>query len=459
MRQTVFAFAVVLLGSLAAVHAAQPATQGAALPPRDAYGGATTIKAKATGYFRLEEIGGRWFFITPEGHGYIPLGVNHLQSYFGGFGGKLRPGEPDLVAEQDGGQPQRAAQRVEALLRDLEYNYAGYDAPEVFRQRMPFSVGFIQVRTSATIEDVKFVDVFSPAYARDLDGRVAAICKPLRENRHLLGYYLADQPLWGGRKFMDAEEKSRGESWLSFFRKLPGDAPGRQAYEKFLAARYAGRFDAFKKLYAAAALGFGEPLGIDFDKTNRDAPEVVADDEAFVAEIADQIYRLTSEAFGRHDPNHLVLGERFAGGSRMFMPALEKAAKYFPVVAVQLEGDFNKELYGGLFRRLGRPVISVDHIIRFVTPEGLKLVGRAPPMKSEEEAAALYSRYLREAFAEPYMVGYNRCQLVTRIRVDGDPPAWKQGILDPQGKPYATMCQAVRTANREALARLYTAGN
>ena len=457
MWPTILAFAAVLWVSLAAVHAAQPATQGAALPPRDVYGGATTIKAKATGYFRLEETGGRWFFITPEGHGYIPLGVNHLQSYFGGSGGKLRPGEPDLVADQDGGQPQRAAERVEALLRDLEYNYAGYDAPELFRQRMPFSVGFIQVRASATSEDVKFVDVFSPAYARDLDNRVAAICKPLRENRYLLGYYLVDQPLWGGRKFMDAEEKSRGESWLSFFRKLPADAPGRQAYEAFLAGRYAGRFDAFRKLYSSAAAGFGEPLGIDFDKTNRDAPEVVADDEAFIAEIADQIYRLTSEAFARHDPNHLVLGERFGG--RPFMPVLEKAARYFPVVAVQREGEFDKELYGGLFRRLGRPVISVDHIIRFATPEKLKLVGRAPPMKSEEQAAALYRRYLREAFAEPYMVGYNRCQLVTRIRMDGVPPAYKQGILDRQGKPYATMCQAVRAANREALARLYTAGN
>jgi hypothetical protein len=73
---------------------------GRALPPLDSYGGAIKIKAEATGYFRLQEIKGRWFFITPEGHGFIPLGVNHLRSYFGGEGGKLGPGEPDLVKAQ-----------------------------------------------------------------------------------------------------------------------------------------------------------------------------------------------------------------------------------------------------------------------------------------------------------------------------------------------------------------------
>ena len=364
----------------------------------------------------------------------------------------MRTNELDFVKEQDDGNPQRAAERVEAMLRDWQFNYAGYDTPRIFRQRMPFSVGFIQVQTSAVIQDVQFVDVFSPAFARDLEKRVAALCQSLRENRHLLGYYLTDLPLWGDRNFMDREEQTRGASWLSFFRKLPAEAPGQQAYERFLAGRYAGRFDVFKKLYVTAATGFGEPLRLDFEKTNRRAADVVADDEAFVAEIAEQIYRLTSEAFHRHDPNHLVLGERF-WGERLFMPVLEKAAKYFPVVALQLEGGFQKELYAGLYRRLGRPLISVDHVIPFVTPQTPNVRGR--PLKSETEAAALYVQYLRDAFAEPFMVGYNRCQLVTRIRLDGPPPVYKQGLLDRQGRPYTTMVQAVRAANREVMARLY----
>ena len=441
-----------LLVPPALLRAAELVHSSMTLPPLDAYGGATTIKAQATGYFWLKEIHGRWFFITPEGHGFIPLGVNHLLSYFGGEQGRLRTNELNLVKAQDGDNPQRAVERVEAMLRDWQFNYAGYDTPRLFQQRMPFSVGFIQVQASAVLQQVQFVDVFSPAFALDLEKRVTALCQSLRENPYLLGYYLADLPLWGDRKFMDREEQTRGASWLSFFRKLTADAPGMQAYEKFLASRYAGRFDAFKKLYGTAVTGFGEPLRLDFENTNRGAAEVVADDEAFVAEIADQIYRLTSEAFHRHDPNHLVLGERF-WGDRLFLPVLEKAAKYFPVVAVQLDGGFQQELYAGLYRRLGRPLISVDHVISFVTVETPNVRGR--PLKSETEAAKFYVQYLRDAFAEPFMVGYNRCQLVTRIRLDGPPPVYKQGLLDPQGRPYAALTQAVRTANHEALARLY----
>jgi len=442
---------------LLAVLAAHSTTAAETLSPLDRYGGATTIKAEATGYFRLQQIHGRWFFITPEGHGFVPLGVNHLRSYFSGEGGKLRPGEPDLMKAQDGGDRQRAAARVVGMLRDWGFNYAGYDAPEVFHDRMPFSVGFIQVRASAVVADVKFVDVFAPDYARDLDERVAAVCKPLRENRRLLGYYLADLPLWGDRKFMDGEERSRGESWLSFFRKLPAEAPGTRAYEEFLAGRYAGRFDAFKRLYATTAAGFGEPLRLDFAKTSRRAPEVVADDEAFVAEIADQIYRLTSDSFRRHDPNHLVLGERFSG-NQLFWPVLEKAAKHFPVVAVQLGGGFDKKLYAEIYRRTGKPAISVDHVISFVTPQTPNVRG-GKPLDSEAEAAALYRQYLRDAFAEPFMVGYNRCQLVTRIRLDGNPPVYKQGLLDRQGEPYPALIETVLAANLETLAKLYEASD
>ena len=42
--------------------------QSAAPPDRDAYGGFASTKAKATGFFRVEQIDGRWWFIDPDGH-------------------------------------------------------------------------------------------------------------------------------------------------------------------------------------------------------------------------------------------------------------------------------------------------------------------------------------------------------------------------------------------------------
>ncbi len=386
----------------------------------DAYGGTRSIRGQATGWFHLEQVQGRWFFITPDGHAYVPIGVNHLGTYFTGAERNLRPTEHDFIKERHGGDVKRAAVHVEKMIRDWGFNYAGYDSPVHFRQSLPFSTGFRQTQTSGVRSGTppQYTDVFAPEFATDLDRRVADFVRPFRENRYLLGYYLVDLPLWGDHAYLAAEEKSQGESWLSFFRKLPAGSPGQLAYAK----------------------------------ATRDAPDLMAAELAFTAEIADQSYRLTAEAFRRHDPNHLVLGERFAG-VRLFMPVVEKSAKYFPVVATQLDGEFNVTSYRELHRRTGRPIISVDHVANFPTPATLTVMGR--PLKNEEAAAAHYSRYLRAAFAEPYLVGYNHCQLVSRIRREGEPPSWKQGIIDPAGEPYPSLLQAITTTNHEVLEQLY----
>jgi hypothetical protein len=46
-----------------------------AMAQTDQYGGTLAIKREATGFFRSEKAADRWMFITPEGHGFIALGM------------------------------------------------------------------------------------------------------------------------------------------------------------------------------------------------------------------------------------------------------------------------------------------------------------------------------------------------------------------------------------------------
>ena len=46
----------------------------------DRYGGWMDVEATARGYFYLTEINGRNTFITPEGHAYYVMGINHLSN-------------------------------------------------------------------------------------------------------------------------------------------------------------------------------------------------------------------------------------------------------------------------------------------------------------------------------------------------------------------------------------------
>lgn len=44
----------------------------------DQYGGWKQIKGKATGFFHTEKINNRWWIITPEGNGFIVIGLQHM---------------------------------------------------------------------------------------------------------------------------------------------------------------------------------------------------------------------------------------------------------------------------------------------------------------------------------------------------------------------------------------------
>ena len=44
----------------------------------DRYGGIKSIRATETGWFHAERIDGRDFLVTPEGHGFFALGINHI---------------------------------------------------------------------------------------------------------------------------------------------------------------------------------------------------------------------------------------------------------------------------------------------------------------------------------------------------------------------------------------------
>ena len=55
--------------------------QGGSTPSdRDRYGGWTGKSFAATGFFRTEHDGERWWLVTPDGNAFISFGVNHYHA-------------------------------------------------------------------------------------------------------------------------------------------------------------------------------------------------------------------------------------------------------------------------------------------------------------------------------------------------------------------------------------------
>jgi hypothetical protein len=62
----------------------------------DAFGGRKDIKGTPTGWFHLEKIGGRDILVSPDGHGFLPLGVDPIGSIKDNGSN-----ESDLFSERD----------------------------------------------------------------------------------------------------------------------------------------------------------------------------------------------------------------------------------------------------------------------------------------------------------------------------------------------------------------------
>ena len=146
------------------------------------YGGYKNTQAKATGFFRVERIDGKWWFVDPHGHLFLSQSSNGLD----GRGGSGRRGG---ATNQE---PNASASRLTRRLDAWGFNTGarGMGKPYVTYVRAP--------RGQNTF--LGLPDVYSDEFARGLDEAAASQCAPRRNDPLLLGYFIGNEPPWEGRE-------------------------------------------------------------------------------------------------------------------------------------------------------------------------------------------------------------------------------------------------------------------
>lgn len=124
----------------------------------DPYGGIKALRGKATGAFHLEKVGERDCLVTPDGHGFLSLGVVHI-------GAIQAPSKIDLFHEQYGGDWKRVSEAVARNLKSWGFNTAGYHGPAPIWDLLPFMADVFLVKNSYFLPEAAFrySDVFDPA--------------------------------------------------------------------------------------------------------------------------------------------------------------------------------------------------------------------------------------------------------------------------------------------------------
>ena len=152
----------------------------------DRFGGDMRVQLQATGHFRVEQVKGRWFFITPEGHPFIALGANHT-------GPTIRDqGRNNGLWARWNNDPELTAKEMLKIMQDMGFTAGDVYQPEQsYARTLPWITFFWYGNDNQT-----FIDVFNEQAMADVTRRAFEHAKSVAGNPWVLGIAGPDLSIW-----------------------------------------------------------------------------------------------------------------------------------------------------------------------------------------------------------------------------------------------------------------------
>ena len=370
--------------------------------PRTRWGGVADGSFQSTCYFRIAQRGGIFWFIDPDGGRFLSKGVNTVRF----DQDRIRNNERIPYAEACGrkyGSEAAWRSAIAARLLQWGFNTLGSWSDETVATaalahlavtpNLDLGMSFAWERKQL------FPDVFDPDFAVHLQQRAHKLCATKREDKNIVGWFIDNELRWG--------PDWRGpEDLLALFLNLPAASPGHSA--------------------AAAT----------------------ADPDTFKAQVAQRYFALSTAAIKSADPNHLVLGCRFA-----YPPSssvIEAAGRHADVVSFNCyEFDATKVI--GSYAGIGKPCLIGEFSFRAADSGLPNTNGAGPVVPSQAERAASFRRYVIGVLHEPAIVGFHwfeHADQPAEGRFDGENSNF--GIVSIDDHPYEELTLAMTLMNAEA---------
>jgi hypothetical protein len=390
------------------------ATPAAALN-RCPYGGFKDAPARATGFFRVEQIEGKWWLICPDGHLFYSTGVNGV-----GMGSATRTtGREDIFAALPAGRGRGGGGTVSHYTLNVQRRLGqDYTAAwqELTRQRFAawglntlgsWSTAVPRIPTTAILRwqlgpaIMNLPDVYAPDFAQRVDQAAAQQLANRRDDPWLLGYFIGNEPPWPGRESQLVDMILAGNA-----------GPMQTRLREFLAA---GDTPARRRQFVYEAFGV-------YLKTINDACK-------------------------RHAPNHLNLGIRFGGS---IADDIVRLAAGFDVYSTNIYAYVPaRNTLDRIAELTGRPILIGEFHIG--TP-GRGLASGLVQAASQEERGVAYRYYVETCAGHPSLVGTHWFQWVDQPatgRNDGE--NYNIGYVDVTDRPYPELVEAARTTHARLL--------
>jgi hypothetical protein len=292
-------------------------------------------------------------------------------------------------------------------------------------------------------------DPFDPRFAMATERAVAIAARDHRDDPWLIGYFADNELAWAGP---GDDPKSRYALAYGTLR-MTTDVPAKRAFLKQLRDKYrnqAGLSKAWGIDLPAWELmedpGFEPPL------PSPEHPDIEADFKYFQKVFADTYFKTISDSLKWHAPNHLLLGGRFAISTP---EAVQSCAQYCDVLSFNMYTLQPQDGYDfARLRDLDKPVLITE--FNFGSRDRGPFWGGVTELSKEEDRGPAYANFLKQAVAEPSIVGVHWFQYldqpVTGRLQDGENGHF--GLVGITDVPFQGFVDSVRKSNLQTVDQL-----
>ncbi len=345
-----------------------------------------TTQADSAGFFSLNQRGGRWWLITPDGEPFFSLGLNHIDP------ASLRyPENIHIWQSKYGGSTTRwIRESVVPHIESWGFNTVGWVQEVTVRKwrhsrpftndeyralAMPYCHLLPLTESHQWEQHTRHFDFRSSDWAEWVDYVARSHCAELGDDRNLIGYFYSDCPTWTHHQ---DENEWRGPIF--------------------------------------------DP---DLLKTETGRREL--------SDLARCYYETIHAAIRRYDPHHLILGDRYEANAPVANEVVEAALPYVDVLSFQDFVDPVEHL-DYWHRRTGKAVLLADGA-------GLGSVGADGFVANDGE---WYASVLEGLCANPGCLGFHLCGAYQRNK------ARRRGLLDEMEREDEANVTLIKAANHRA---------
>jgi hypothetical protein len=426
---------------------------------------------RPSGFFGVEQIDGVWWLTDPKGDRFLSKGVNNVCW------------DPDTVQNTDRVPYLEAcrrkygrndAWRVAAARRlaSWGFNSLGAWSDEAVAIAGPRTLAFAPVLDLAATFKSRHrrigrspgevcADVFDRDFELHARRRADEICTPRRTDPGLIGWFSDNELCWG-------PDWRGGEELLTIFLNLSVASPGRREAIELLRGRHSD-FDSFNLVWRTDArsweeLASSERVAAPFrrkaiydrdeaverkrNEANPRRASFVADCEAFVAAVAVRYFAVTSAAIKAVDPNHLLLGSRFAYVPQS--PVIDAAGEFGDVISFNCY-DLDPAAAIDAYARTGKPCLIGEFSFRGDDSGLPNTVGAGPRVSTQADRANAFRHYVTAGLRKPTLVGYHwfeHADEPAQGRFDGENSNY--GVVTVGDEIYEDLVQAMTAGNQDA---------